>query len=159
MKIRWADFEFEISSEIELKLVINFVKEIKRMEKSELCKQRENKIKVSCKSKRNSPEYQASLAYKILLKRAIPKLEEDKWYLGKDIIELAGFPRSTGYLYYGLTKLVEDGILEEKRNGRCRLFKLKAKNESEEDGEDEDKHFNLKKMFLEEKKVMEGILK
>ena len=178
MLIRWKDFEFEISNRDDIKLVFEFVKEINaeeernRVEENLLAlkhsfeslmqeskqKQPTSETKKRQKSKRNSPEYQGELASKILLEKAIPEMEKGKWYMGKDIIELAGYPRTAGYLYYGLSKLVRDGILEEKRNGRRRLFRLKAKDESEEDDGDEDGHFNLKKMFLEEKKVMDGVI-
>jgi DNA-binding transcriptional ArsR family regulator len=149
MKVRWKDFEFEISDERELKLVVQFVREIENESEPIGIE------KVAGTKKRNkwdkTYDYQTQLARKILLKKAIPKMEKGKWYSGKEIIELAGYTRSRGNLYWGLSKLVEEGILEEKREGKFRLFKLKSDNEHED--------FNFRKMFLEEKRVMDGILR
>ncbi len=141
MIIRWNDLEFEILDEKDIEL---FKKIMEALETQGTGDIKRKKTYNTQKIIRSSVEW----AYNCL-KKILNKLDKDKWYTGVEIIRMAGYDRNAGIFYYALTKLVEDGILEERKEGNRRLFRVKIEKDD----------FDFKKYWQEERKVMEGVLR
>lgn len=140
MIVRWRDLEFEILDEKDVELFKKIIGIIETQEENIERKKKYNTQKII----RSSVEWACNA-----LKKVLNKLDKGKWYTGVEIIRMAGYDHNAGIFYYALTKLVEDGILEERKEGNRRLFRVKIEKDD----------FDFKKYWQEERKVMEGVLR